>query len=169
MARINPDIMLLDDGATGAPRVAGPRTDTSQITEEDIYKATRDAGIELGVDSVTLAYEAGLAGDTSKPMNKMTPDERTAFAKGRADKATQARETGDGTEPPYEAPEGTHWSFIGGQWKLYKDFDSSSTLTSSLGSGSSSSLSSSSGSSTDSTKYAADLADAANKAEINAI
>lgn len=165
MARI-PETMLLDDGTTGAPRVAGPRTDTSQITEEDIYKASRDAAIELGVDPVTLAYEAGLAGDTSKPMNKMTPEERTAFAKGRADKVTQARETGNGTEPPYAAPQGTHWSFIGGQWKLYKDFDSSSTLTSSLGSGSSSSLSSSSGSSTDSTKYAADLADAANKAEI---
>ena len=124
MARfsLNPDLMQLDDGATGAPRVAGPRTDTSQISEEDIYKASRDAGIELGVDPVTLAYEAGLAGDASKPMNKMTAEERSAFAKGRSDKQTQFRQTGGGTEPPYTAPEGTHWSFIGGQWKLYKDF-----------------------------------------------
>lgn len=170
MARYNPELMQLDDGATGTPRIFGPRTDTSQITEQEMYEASRDAAIELGVDPVVLAYEAGLAGDNSKPMNKMTPDERTAFAKGRADKVTQARETGNGTEPPYEAPQGTHWSFIGGQWKLYKDFDSSSTLTSSLssslGSSSGSSLSSSSGSSTDSTKYAADLADAADKAAV---
>ena len=36
MARYNPDLMQLDDGATGAPRVAGPRTDTSKITEADL-------------------------------------------------------------------------------------------------------------------------------------
>lgn len=36
MARYNPDLMQLDDGATGAPRVAGPRTDVSKITEEEL-------------------------------------------------------------------------------------------------------------------------------------
>jgi len=36
MYNFNPDIMQLDDGATGAPRVAGPRTDTSKITQEEI-------------------------------------------------------------------------------------------------------------------------------------
>ena len=118
---LNPSLARLDDGSTGAPRVAGLRSDTSKITEEDIYNASRDAGIELGVDPVTLAYEAGLQGDTSKPMNKMTAEERSAFAKGRADKITQARETGNGTEPPSEAPAGTYWSFIGGKWKLYKE------------------------------------------------
>ena len=115
--------MQLDEGSTGVRRVAGPRTDTSKISEEDIYKASRDAAIELGVDAETLAYEAGMAGDTSKPLNKMTPAERAAFAQGRADKVTQFRETGGGTTPPSEAPPGTHWSFIGGQWKLYKDFE----------------------------------------------
>lgn len=115
--------MQLDEGATGVRRVAGPRTDTSQISEQDIYKASRDAAIELGVDAETLAYEAGMAGDTSKPLNKMTPAERAAFAQGRADKVTQFRETGGGTTPPSEAPPGTHWSFIGGEWKLYKDFE----------------------------------------------
>ena len=35
MYNFNPDIMQLDDGATGAPRVAGPRTDTSKITQEE--------------------------------------------------------------------------------------------------------------------------------------
>lgn len=36
MARYNPELMQLDDGATGAPRIFGPRTDTSLITEEDL-------------------------------------------------------------------------------------------------------------------------------------
>ena len=36
MAKYNPDLMQLDDGATGAPRVAGPRTDTSKITQEEL-------------------------------------------------------------------------------------------------------------------------------------
>jgi hypothetical protein len=36
MYNFNPDIMQLDDGATGAPRVAGPRTDTSKITQEEL-------------------------------------------------------------------------------------------------------------------------------------
>jgi hypothetical protein len=121
--------MQLDEGSTGVRRVAGPRNDTSQISEEDMYKASRDAAIELGVDAETLAYEAGLAGDTSKPLNKMTPAERAAFAQGRADKVTQSRETGGGTEPPSEAPPGTHWSFIGGEWKLYKDFEGPTGVT----------------------------------------
>lgn len=34
MARYNPDLMQLDDGATGAPRVAGPRN--AQVTEEEL-------------------------------------------------------------------------------------------------------------------------------------
>jgi hypothetical protein len=123
MARYNPEIMMVDDGQEQPRRVFGPRTDTSKISEQEMYEASRDAAIELGVDSVTLAYEAGMAGDTSTPLNKMTPDERAAFARGRADKITQFRETGGGTEPPSEAPPGTHWSFIGGQWKLYKDFE----------------------------------------------
>jgi hypothetical protein len=36
MARYNPELMQLDDGATGTPRIFGPRTDTSLITEEDL-------------------------------------------------------------------------------------------------------------------------------------
>lgn len=33
MARYNPDLMMLDDGATGAPRVAGPRTPSATAKE----------------------------------------------------------------------------------------------------------------------------------------
>ena len=36
MARYNPELMQLDDGATGAPRVFGPRTDTTKITQEEL-------------------------------------------------------------------------------------------------------------------------------------
>ena len=36
MARYNPELMQLDDGATGAPRVFGPRTDTTQITQAEL-------------------------------------------------------------------------------------------------------------------------------------
>jgi hypothetical protein len=36
MFNFNPDLMQLDDSATGAPRVAGPRTDTSKITQEEL-------------------------------------------------------------------------------------------------------------------------------------
>jgi hypothetical protein len=126
MARYNPELMQLDDGATGTQRVFGPRTDTSQISEEDMYKASRDAAIELGVDPVTLAYEAGMAGDTSKPMNKMTPAERSAFAKGRSDKQKQDREaTQSGNNPdnpmPSEDPgPGMYWANYGGTWRKYK-------------------------------------------------
>lgn len=49
MARFNPDLMQLDDGATGAPRVAGPRTDTTQITFAEVQKALDAAAEELGL------------------------------------------------------------------------------------------------------------------------
>ncbi len=110
---------MIDDGQEQPRRVFGPGNDTSKISEADINAAVRQAGIELGVDAETLAYEAGLYNNPVR-MNELSPAERAAYAKGRADKAKQFRETGGGTEPPYEAPEGTYWSFIGNEWKLYK-------------------------------------------------
>ena len=56
-----------------------------------------------------------------KPLNQMTPEELEAYQKARLAKVTKTRETGGGTEPPYPAPINTHWSFISGEWKLYKD------------------------------------------------
>jgi hypothetical protein len=112
------DEMLLDEGEVGR-RNTRKASDETPLTEQEVYEATQRAGEELGVDEETLAYEAGMAGDTSK-MNKYSPAARAAFARGRTDKQKQTRETGDGTEPPYAAPEGTKWSFIGGEWKLYK-------------------------------------------------
>ena len=119
--------MQIDDGeATVTRRVRAQATDTSQITEQQMYEASRDAAIELGVDSIQLAYEAGMAGDTSKPMNKMTAAERTAFAKGRVDKQAQNRElTQSGMDPdnpmPSEDPgPGMYWANYGGVWRKYK-------------------------------------------------
>jgi len=117
MARV--DLIQLDDGATGAPRVSGPRTDTSQVTETDINAAVAQAGIDLKVDPVTLAYEAGNT-DTPVRINKFTPEELKAYQQGRADKATQIRKFGTADNPqPYEAPVGANWNLYGGVWKLY--------------------------------------------------
>ena len=120
MFNFNPDIAIIDDGQEQPRRVIGPRNDTSQVSEEDVYTASRDAAIELGVDPVTLAYEAGLQGDRSKPLNKMTPEEREAFTKGSIAKQTQVRQFGTPDNPqPYEAPSGTNWQNYGGKWTLY--------------------------------------------------
>jgi hypothetical protein len=57
MVRLNPDRMLLDDGDTGAPNVAGPRTDTSKVSQKDIDQALKDAAESLGLDQEQI--EAG--------------------------------------------------------------------------------------------------------------
>jgi len=75
MVRLNPDRMLLDDGDTGAPNVAGPRTDTSKVKQEDIDKALLDAAVELGLNDAQIE-----AGKTDPATFKKLPDEsNTAF------------------------------------------------------------------------------------------
>jgi hypothetical protein len=77
---------------------------------------------ELLLDKVTAQIDkiknAIKTLDPNTPVPGETAAERLARIKN-------TRETGGGTEPPSEAPAGTHWSFIGGQWKLYKDAVSS--------------------------------------------
>ena len=51
------DLMQLDEGSTGAPRVAGPRTDTSKVSQEDVDQALKDAAESLGLDQEQI--EAG--------------------------------------------------------------------------------------------------------------
>jgi hypothetical protein len=70
-----------------------------------------------------------------KQLNKMTADEVAAAAQARLDAIKQNRLTGGGTEPPSPAEPGTHWSFIGGQWKLYKDFSPTTDTTKTTGTG----------------------------------
>jgi hypothetical protein len=118
MARYNPELMGLDDGQN-TRRVFGTKTDTSQISEEDMYKASRDAAIELGVDPIQLAREAGAAGDYSN-FNKLSPAEKAAFQEGRSEQQTQERKFGtEGNSQPYDPPPGANWNLYGDTWKLY--------------------------------------------------
>ena len=132
MARFNPDMMQLDDGATGAPRVAGPRTDTSQITEGQITAAAIQAAKELAMTPYTEL--------TAEERKSMTQEEKTAYLKAARDEqdAIQAEERA-ASNPMYnfavrpDAPPPStipgenyiyYYSWIGdtnnGQWKLYR-------------------------------------------------
>lgn len=121
---INPDLMIIDGGEVTAPRMKGPKSDTSQVSEADINAAVAQAGIDLDVDKVTLAYEAGNTG-ASVRLNKFTAEELDAYQKGRADKITSARVlTQSGMNPdnpmPDEDPgEGMYWANYGGVWRKY--------------------------------------------------
>jgi hypothetical protein len=75
MARLNPDLMQLDDGATGAPRVAGPRTDTSKISLAEAEAASMQAGTELGLTPEQL--QEGIT-DASK-LTKLSGETNTQF------------------------------------------------------------------------------------------
>ena len=75
MARLNPDRMLLDDGDTGAPNVAGARTDTSKVSQKDIDQALKDAAESLGLDQEQI--EAGK--DDPATFVKLPNETNTAF------------------------------------------------------------------------------------------
>jgi hypothetical protein len=119
MARFNPELMQLDDSSTGTKRVFGAKTDTTKISEIDMAVASIEAGRELGVDAVTLAYEQGQAGIYTG-LNKMSAAEQAAFQQGRSDKQTEERKFGTPDNPqPYDAPAGANWNNYNGVWKLY--------------------------------------------------
>jgi hypothetical protein len=67
--------MLLDDGDTGAPNVAGPRTDTSKVSQKDIDQALKDAAESLGLDQEQI--EAGK--DDPATFVKLPNETNTAF------------------------------------------------------------------------------------------
>ena len=79
------------------------------------YAKTRPA--ELDALAVDLQSKTSTP---IKPINEMTPEELEAYQKARLGAQTEFRETGGGTTPPYPAGPNEYWSFIGGQWKLYK-------------------------------------------------
>jgi hypothetical protein len=91
----------------------GGSTPTPIVDEQTKAKAMREAA----TDAAAAAEPVVTA---PKRIKDMTPEELDAFQEARLNKQKKTRETGDGTEPPYAAPEGTKWSFIGGEWKLYK-------------------------------------------------
>jgi len=56
MARYNPDVMMVD-GEEQPKRVVGPRTDTTQVTAEDVKKQLDLAAVELGLDPRGAQFE----------------------------------------------------------------------------------------------------------------
>jgi hypothetical protein len=101
MARKDRD---MPDGGGSTPRPI--------VDEQTKAKAMRE------VDAAVAAAEPVVT--APKKVNQMTPEELAADRAARIAAQKKIRETGGGTEPPYAAPEGTKWSFIGGEWKLYK-------------------------------------------------
>ena len=122
---INPDLQIIDGGESPGRVVRGPGNDTSQVSEADINTAVAQAGEDLGVDPVTLAYEAGNTG-ASVRLNKFTPEELAAYQKGRADKVTSSRVTTqaglnpDNPMPEEDPGEGMYWANYGGVWRKYQ-------------------------------------------------
>jgi hypothetical protein len=172
MFNFNSDLMRIDDDQEQPKRIFGTKTDTSQITEQQMYEASRDAAIELGIDSVTLAYEAGMAGDRSKPLNKMTDEERAAFTRGSIDKQRMSREetqAGDNPDNPMPSEDpgpGMYWANFGGVWRKYKYQTNDGGTGGKGGSFGSSGGSEGSDNSGAATKYAADLAAASEAAAV---
>jgi hypothetical protein len=121
---INPDFQIIDGGEVTPIRMRGPKADTSQVSEADINTAVAQAGQDLEVDPVTLAYEAGNTGATVR-LNKFTPEELKAYQKGRSDKNKEARVlTQSGMDPDNPMPEedpgpGMYWANYGGVWRKY--------------------------------------------------
>jgi hypothetical protein len=99
----------LDDGY-----VYTPETPTKNTEGEKGKTAAQNAAADAAAKTAAKPV-------ATKPLNKMTSDELAAYQADRLAQITKNRETGNGTNPPSEAPAGMHWSFIGGQWKLYTD------------------------------------------------
>ena len=129
MFNFNPDMMQLDEGATGAPRVAGPRTDTSKITQAEMTAASIAAAKEL---AMTPYSELPLEVRTS-----MSTTEKQAYAKAyREEQKAIAAEERAASNPMFDFsnrpdapsdPDGNfvnYYSWIGGvttgEWRLYR-------------------------------------------------
>jgi hypothetical protein len=86
--------------------------------------AAAAANAANAASTIAALKDLGVGGTTTTPakqLNEMTPEELKAFQASRLADVTKTRETGGGTTPPYDAPTGTHWSFMNGKWTLYKD------------------------------------------------
>lgn len=134
MARIPNRMMTDGEGTT----TLTPEQITAQVQLESLNAARtglNNALINAGMATPTTIVGAKpftqpmtVAGQTdgvvttptTKPINQMSPEELKAYQKARLDAITKARETGEGTTPPYEAGPGEYWRYVGGKWKLYK-------------------------------------------------
>ena len=72
---INPDFMILDGGEVTAPRMKGPKTDTSQVSLADAEAASMQAGKDLGLTDAQLQESIT---DPSQ-LTKTTGESNTAF------------------------------------------------------------------------------------------
>ena len=90
------------------------------------YSTVDDAAAKVAATAAPTAYIPNQNVVTGRQPGPGDPGYEK-FVADRLARQTTTRETGAGTTPPSEAPAGTHWSFIGGQWKLYKDAVSSDT------------------------------------------
>jgi hypothetical protein len=127
MARYNPELMQLDDGATGTPRIFGPRNDTSQITDAEMQAASIAAAKELAaVPYADLPIEVKKA---------MTTEEKREYVTAQREEATRiAREEAVYSDPlknPNQRPDAQtkgdnnyiqYYSWVGGtetgNWRL---------------------------------------------------
>jgi hypothetical protein len=90
------------------------------------YSTVDDAAAKVAAIAAPTAYIPNQNVVTGRQPGPGDPGYEK-FVADRLARQTTTRETGGGTTPPSEAPAGTHWSFIGGQWKLYKDAVSNDT------------------------------------------
>jgi len=67
MARYNPELMQLDDGATGAPRVFGPRSNGTTVTQEEL-------------DALNATFDP-ITGMPLEYLNSDIPEVRQSFTK----------------------------------------------------------------------------------------
>ena len=101
MARYNPDSMQLDDGATGAPRVAGPRTDTSKVKQEDIDQALKDAAESLGLNDAQIEEGKTDPATFKKLPNESNTEFNNRITQGYKDFATPIELTPEETAAGY--------------------------------------------------------------------
>ena len=133
------------------------------------YSTVDDAAAKVAATAAPTAYLPNQNVVTGRQPGPGDPGYEK-FVADRLARQTTARETGGGTTPPSEAPAGTHWSFIGGEWKLYKDSsaDTGAGTGSGSGAGSGAGAGAGTGSGTDAATTAANLVAAQNQAAIDA-
>jgi hypothetical protein len=127
MARKDRD--MLDGGSVKAKPVVDEQTKAQAMraaaagpTPDEALLANAQALLARMTKNQAAAAAELAANEPAAPkkLNQMTPEEVKAAANARVAAQKETRETGGGTNPPYPAPEGTKWSFVGGEWKLYK-------------------------------------------------
>lgn len=132
MARYNPELMGLDDDATGTRQVFGTKTDTPKITDAEAQAAAMAAAKELAMTpyaELTPAQREAMTQAEKTAYIKAARDEQDALnAEARAASNPMFDFTNRPDAPPPSAISGEnyiyYYSWMGdtnsGQWKLYR-------------------------------------------------